>query len=191
MESSSTSHQRPVAVLLAAGSGSRFHGDTHKLLANLRGRPLYEWALEHALAADHEVWLVTGSADLPVPEGVLRLPNPRWSLGQATSLRCAVIAASRRRLPAITVGLADQPFVSPHAWTAVSAASAPIAVATYAGRRAHPVRLGSAVWPLLTEVGDEGARSLMRERPDLVQEVPCGGSGEDIDTLEDLIRWNS
>ena len=179
-------------VVLAAGGGARFAGSSHKLQATLRGRPVYQWALEHALASGlGDVLVVTGAAALELPAGTIEVANPNWSEGQITSLRAGIAAAAGRGASAVVVGLADQPFIEPAAWRSVGSADAPIAVATYAGRRANPVRLDHTVWDLLPDSGDEGARSLMRLRPDLVREVACDGSPADIDTLEDLERWSS
>ncbi len=65
-------------------------------------------------------------------------------------------------------------------------------VATYAGRPGHPILLCRRTWPLLNRyaVGDRGARDLLRDRPDLVVEVPCDdvGSPVDVDTPADLPR---
>ena len=179
-------------VLLAAGSGSRFAGAEHKLLISVRGRPLYQWALGHALAAGFdELIVVTGAAVLDLPPSVTVAPNDRWAEGQAGSVHVGLAAAEVAGHEAVVIGLADQPGIPTEAWRRVAAAHAPIAVAVYEGRRANPVRLHREVWPLVPEDGDEGARTLMRLRPELVTEVPCPGDPADIDTVEDLTTWNS
>jgi molybdenum cofactor cytidylyltransferase len=177
------------AVVLAAGGGTRFTGGGHKLLEPLRGRPLVAWALEAASVLD-DLLVVVGAVEVPVPDGAVVVPNPRWAEGIATSLRAGVDEAARRGHAAVVVGLGDQPMVPADAWRAVAASTSPVAVATYAGRRGNPVRLAAEVWPLLPAAGDEGARVLMRERPDLVVEVACPGDPADVDTREDLARWS-
>ena len=181
------------AVVLAAGGGSRFEGSEHKLLSTFRGRPLVWWALAAATAANFdEVAVVVGAVDLgaAVPEGVQVVENPDWATGQASSLQKAVAWASERQYEAMVVGLGDQPLVPSSAWAAVAASASPVAVATFDGQRRPPVRLDRSVWPLLPTGGDEGARVLMKERPDLVDEVVCLGQPADIDNEEDLIEWN-
>jgi len=197
-----------LAVVLAAGGGSRFEGPGHKLLAPLHGEAIAHTAIRHALEARiGAVVVVTGAADLTSviaqagrelgddpaqpPARLHRIHNERWADGQATSLQLAVAEARRLGVTSIVVGLADQPFVEPAAWRRVAASAAPIALATYAGARRNPVRLHRSVWPLLPTTGDEGARTVARLHPELVEEVPSPGSPADIDTLEDLASWQN
>ena len=185
-----------LAVVLAAGGGSRFAGAGHKLLAERDGRTVVEHAVDAAREALGEVLVVTGAA--PLPQAVTAMPgvrlvhNAAWAEGQATSLATAIaFAEDDDAIDAIVVGLGDQPDITPEAWRRVAASTAPIAIATYDGRRRNPVRLHRSIWQLLPATGDEGARALTRLRADLVEEVPCSGSPGDIDTLEDVLRWQS
>jgi len=178
------------ALVLAAGGGTRFTGGEHKLTVPFRGRPLYQHALQSAIDAGlDEVIVVVGAIELDVPAGVTVVRNENWRAGQATSLAAGLAAAEVH--DAVVVGLADQPAVPADAWRLVAGATQrPVAVATYDGRRANPVRLAREIWPLLPRDGDEGARVLIRRRPELVIEVPCPGHPGDIDTQEDLATWN-
>jgi CTP:molybdopterin cytidylyltransferase MocA len=182
-----------VAVVLAAGGGARFAGATHKLDAELDGRPLLRHAVDAAIEAGiGPIIVVTaGHVRTPLPTSVTVVLNDSWQDGQMSSLRLGIATAQRMGARSVVVGLGDQPFVRPDAWRAVASATSPIAVATYDGRRGHPVGLQETVWDLLPNDGDEGARSLMRLRPELVIEVPCQGSATDVDTLEDLRRWQN
>jgi len=183
----------PLAVVLAAGAGTRFDGAQHKLLAPFRGRPLLTWAVEAALDAGLPTVVVAGSVDVTDALADLHaavIQNPRWNEGQATSLRAAVGVALAEDHDAIVVGLGDQPFLAPSGWTAVATSPAAIAVATYGGRRGQPVRLAAAVWGDLPTSGDAGARHLLDGTRHPVAEVACLGDPADIDTQEDLRRWS-
>src|SRR5262245_32640602 len=187
------------AIVLAAGGGSRFResgGDVHKLLAPYLGRTVVEWAIEAAASAQLDAtYVVRGATDLPLPplvaDRVSFVRNDRWQEGIATSLQAGVTRARRDGHSAVVVGLGDQPLVLADAWRLIArATTAPLAVATYQGTRGNPVRLSSMVWPLLPHSGDEGAKVVMRRRPDLVVEVPCPGGSADIDTVDDLREWS-
>ena len=180
------------AVVLAAGAGSRFHGRTHKLLAQVGGRPVVAHAVGAAVASGLPTFVVTGAVDLKgmVDPAAVLVENPRWADGQATSLQAGINAADRAGYDAVVVGLGDQPLVGPSAWKSLAECPAQMAVATYNGRLGNPVRLGSEVWPHLPSIGDQGARSLIWERADLVVRVPCAGDPADVDTVEDLERWS-
>jgi CTP:molybdopterin cytidylyltransferase MocA len=181
------------AVVLAAGGGTRFAGPTHKLLADFRGKPVVQWALEHVAEARlGDLVVVTGAVDLRhvVPAGAVVLDNPRWHEGQATSLQAAVRHAERAGYDAIVIGLGDQPLVPPETWQAIAGSDGPLVSAVMEGHRSPPVRIGKELWSLLPAEGDEGARALIRRRPDLLREIACPGHGLDIDTLEDLPSWS-
>lgn len=184
-----------VAIVLAAGAGSRFAGPGHKLLAEVDGVPIARRSIDTARRAGiGPVVVVTGAVDPfdgAPPDGVVVAHHAGWAAGQATSLQAGLGAARELGADAVVVGLADQPFVTEDAWRAVAASHAPIAVATYDGRRRNPVRLAAEVWPLLPTAGDEGARRVFGMRPDWVEEVPCQGSPADIDTWEDLASWQN
>ncbi len=181
------------AAVLAAGAGSRFAGDDHKLRAEFRGRPVLAWVLDAVDGAGfNEVFVVSGAAridDLVAAHHTV-VHNEVWAEGQATSMGVAVDAAAAAGHDAVVIGLGDQPLVPTSAWRSVGAAAGEIVTATFAGKRRPPVKLSSRVWPDLVRSGDTGARELMARRADLVRDLPCQGNPVDIDTLEDLRQWS-
>ncbi|HVN51898.1 MAG TPA: NTP transferase domain-containing protein, partial [Acidimicrobiales bacterium] len=111
-----------MAVVLAAGEGSRFaaSGDAgHKLLAELRGRPVVVWAVEAAVDAGLATTIVVEGAvalgdvlrEAGLIDRVTVVPNERWSEGQAGSLARGLAAADAAGAGAAVVGLGDQPLV--------------------------------------------------------------------------------
>ncbi|HEX6656475.1 MAG TPA: NTP transferase domain-containing protein, partial [Ilumatobacter sp.] len=140
-----------LAVVLAAGGGSRFAGPGHKLLAEREGRSVVEHAVAAAGEALGKVLVVTGAVQLPsavtAMPSVRMVHNPRWADGQATSLATAIeLAEVDDAIDAVVVGLGDQPDITPESWRRVAASTAPIAIATYDGRRRNPVRLHRSIW---------------------------------------------
>ena len=183
-------------VVLAAGAGSRM--GTPKAVVELAGCTLLERAVRTlSCGGCAEVLAV-------VPDALPRRPragdarlvtNPGWRSGMGSSLRAGLGAAAATGAQAAVVLLVDTPLVGPGAVLRLSRAwrgGAAVAVATYGGRRGHPVLLGRAHWAEAAELarGDVGARAFLVARPELVLEVPCDGTGDpvDVDTPEELAR---
>lgn len=183
-------------VILAAGRGSRFGADGPKTLARLGARPLVAHAVEAATASGLRPLVVVVGCQAPDvaaaagPE-VEVIENPDWEEGMSTSLRAGLATVlADRSVTAVAVALADQPRIGAEAYRRLVAAhrsGAELAVATYGGKRGHPVLIGRTHFTeAMLMTGDEGARTLLAAHP--VVEVPCDGTGEttDVDTPADL-----
>ena len=181
------------AVVLAAGGGTRWDGEGHKLLADLDGRPLAAHAIDAAEAAGlDELVVVTGAADLSgvLPAAATIVHNPDWDAGQAASLQLAVSHCRATGHEAMVVGLADTPGVPAAAWRAVAGMPGDLVCATFGGRQRPPVKVAARLWDELPVTGDEGARPLLRWRASETVEVACDGEPTDIDTVDDLRARN-
>lgn len=183
------------AVLLAAGSGSRFNGSNHKLLTEISERSVFAWSLDHLISANfRNIIIVTGAVDLSsiisrtkaLPNNLQTINNPDWQSGMASSLQCGLGEAQNLGADAVVIGLADQPAIVASSWQRVANSKSPLAVATYDGVRGNPVRVQAELWPMLPTTGDQGARSLFKSHHDLLEEIPCEGSALDLDTTQDL-----
>ena len=188
--------ERVGVVLLAAGRGSRFGDEAPKTLARLGRRPLVTHAVAAAtMSGLRPVVVVVGcqAADVAAAAGALAevVENPDWESGMSTSLRAGLATLiADPTVTAVAVALADQPRIGADAYRRLAAAhreGAQLAVATYGGRRGHPVLIGRAHFDdAMHMTGDEGARSLLAAHD--VVEVPCDGTGDatDVDTPADL-----
>ena len=189
------SNSTATAVLLAAGSGSRFLGRQHKLLTQILGRSIFAWSVDHLVEAQfRNIIIVTGAVDLSSQisdaqfsgANLIVVHNGNWQSGMASSLQCGLAEAQRLGASAVVIGLADQPAIVGSSWQRVANSTAPLAVATYNGVRGNPVRVHAELWPLLPTAGDEGARSLFKSHKDLLEEITCDGSSQDLDTNNDI-----
>lgn len=191
-----------MCALLAAGAGKRFQGAAHKLLTDIqtaRGPEAVVLSSARAMVASGagRCLVVAGAVDLtsalaPLGAAVHIEDNPGWESGMRSSVLAAIRIARAWGCDQVVIGLGDQPFVEPSTWSALAAATSPLAVATYRGRRGNPVKLAASTWDeLIAENGDPdtGARSLISRHPEWVAEIPSTGDDRDIDTLEDLPPW--
>lgn len=186
------------AIILAAGEGSRFDGEKHKLLSTFRGKPLILWSVEAAMGARFDdIYVVMGAVDLSdglskiLTQDITLIQNDSWESGQGCSLNVGIECARRDGYRSVVIGLGDAPLVPSLAWEDVAYKRGDVVTATYEvdgrkGFRSPPVKLEDHTWESLALSGDEGARLLMKKRPELVVEVACEGNPADIDTLQDL-----
>ena len=186
---------RVAALVLAAGSGSRFGGG--KLLATLGGKPLLQHVLDRvADAGVGEVVVVLGRDAVALEAAMTwrdatRVVNPDPERGLASSLRVGV-AALDPGIDAVLVLLGDQPLVATSAIRALIDApdepARPVVVPAYGEDRGrNPVLLRRQGLALVDEVsGDRGLGPVIAAHPELVREVPVVSDNPDVDTPEDL-----
>ena len=193
-----TSSPPIAAVVLAAGSGSRFGGG--KLLAPLEGRPILQHVLDRLEAAGLDNVIVVVGDDARELEARIdwgsahRVVTPTPEHGLSSSLKVGIAAVPDDADGAL-IALGDQPLLPTRAIRALIDADArddrPIVVPVYAdGAGRNPVLLRRSAFELVGQTsGDRGLGPLLAAHPDLVQEIPIRveGGNPDVDTREDLV----
>ena len=188
-----------VAIVLGAGEGRRFVGPGHKLDAEIDGRSLLRRALDAAVASRDRSRCCSSSATTPTARSARGFPMAwsRWSThawrdGSATSLQAGLARAAELGADRAVIALGDQPFITAEAWQRGGRRRRRHRRGDVRRRRAAtPCSCVRSSGPCCRRQGDEGAKAVMRLRPDLVREIPCRGSADDIDTVEDLRRWQN
>lgn len=183
-------------LVLAAGAGRRF--GSPKALAVLPDGTAFVRRAATALregGCDPVVVVLGAQADLAreLVDAAEVVVNDGWAAGMGSSLGVG-LAALPPTADAAMVLLVDTPGIGAEAVARLASYAAPgaVAVATYDGRRGHPVLLGCDHWSEVSRlaVGDTGARPFLLAHRDLVVQVPCEdiASPEDIDRPGDLTR---
>ena len=182
------------AVVLAAGRAERFGAD--KRLAQLRGRPLIEWALEALDGFDFAQKICVVREDDPIDDVVRRydvapVVNVHAAEGMGTSLACGIAALGE--VDGAFIVLADMPDIPPGLYAAMAACfagdEADIVVPCHDGRAGHPVLFGAACFTALKALtGDRGGRGLIDPARYRVIWLDSAHTGvlRDIDQPEDL-----
>ncbi|HET6878139.1 MAG TPA: NTP transferase domain-containing protein [Jatrophihabitans sp.] len=183
---------RVAGAVLAAGAGSRMGRPKAEL--RVAGQRLIDRAVAELRAAGCEPVLAVVRPGVAV-DGATAVVNPAPERGMRSSLALAVAAAEGAGADALAVLLVDAPGIGAAAVRPVVAAWRPdrIAVASFGGRRGHPTVMSPQLWRAALELAgpDEGARELLRRRPDLVGEVAVSGDPSDLDTPDDLAQWQA
>ncbi|MEM1022962.1 MAG: nucleotidyltransferase family protein [Myxococcota bacterium] len=190
------------SVLLAAGRSSRM-GRENKLLSPVEGEPMVRRLSERILAAGvRELVVVLGfeseivGAALPTSARSVRNPDFEEGMGRSLAVGVAALATDAE---GILIALADLPWLRAASVRRLLEAFearpswASIAGLRHGERRGHPVIFEAAHRPYLEACrGDEGARSLVRERASEVLWVESEDDGvwRDIDRPQDW-SWDS
>ena len=188
------------AILLAAGESRRM--GSAKALLHYQGQTFIARICNAFLTAgvDELIVVLGARADelrhaLPAHHKLRSVVNPRYSLGQLSSLMVGVGALSSES-EATLVNLVDHPLIEVKTiqalMTSFRAAPLPILIASYQGKRGHPVLFSSQVYgEILAAPLDQGAKVVVRKDPTRVREIPLEDPGilADIDTPEDYARY--
>ena len=188
------------AILLAAGESRRM--GSPKALLHYQGQTFIQRICTAFLTAGvDELIVVLGARAeeigraLPTHPSLRSVVNSRYSQGQFSSLMVGIGALSPESEAAI-VNLVDHPLVSSKTIKAVidsfRAAPLPIVIASYQGKRGHPVLFSSQMYgEILAAPLDQGAKVVVRKDPARVREIPLDDPGilADIDTPAEYRRY--
>jgi molybdenum cofactor cytidylyltransferase len=186
------------AVVLAAGSSTRFAGDVPKQLTVIDGTSMVRRIAQATLASKaSEVIVVTGFQQARVAAEVKGFTahcvyNRRFQQGLSTSVKTGLWAVSDRSSAVLFVPC-DQPLLDTATLDLVVEAyrrgRGSILVPAYRGRRGSPVLFDRKYFAELAAiVGDEGGRQvLVRHAAEVVEvELPDEAPLLDFDTVEEL-----
>jgi molybdenum cofactor cytidylyltransferase len=190
-------------IVIMAGGASRRLGRPKQLLDH-GGLNLLSHTADAALSTGIRPVIVVLGAEAEAirpsveREGVTTVVNPDWREGMASSLRTGLqhLIDAYPQVESAILMVCDQPYVSAGIIQELlhlgEQTGLPVAACTYAGRMGTPALFHQSLFrELLRLEGDTGARKWLSEHPESVATLPFGRGELDIDTPEDLDRWNT
>ena len=187
-------------IILAAGGSSRL-GQPKQLLEKA-GQPLVRHMAQLAVdLATGPVVVVVGAKAQAVSDALHGLqvrivPNPDWEMGMASSLKIGVEMLEKTLPDALLVLLTDQPHVSraliEQLIETAGSTHKGIVASEYGDTHGVPVLFRPQFFDALkTLTGDTGARKIVQHHPDDVASVPFEQGAIDLDTPDDVARWQA
>ena len=180
-------------AILAAGSSSRL--GRAKQLVELGGETLISRSIESAKGADPIATIVVLGAGCSqiarrIRQDVMLVENHDWQEGIASSIRCAVEAASALPLEALIITTCDQPYVTGDLLQKIKElferTGRSIVSAFYNGSPGIPALFARDKFgDLLTLRGDRGAKKIITQSDALYVDAPQAAI--DLDTEEDIV----
>jgi molybdenum cofactor cytidylyltransferase len=188
--------QKIGAVILAAGSSSRM-GQPKQLLS-LRGKTLVRACIDAVSEGGcSPVVVVTGSDSEKVHLELanvnpVEVRNTKWQRGIGSSIRSGVQALIDHapNVEAILLLVCDQPAVNGHFIERLIAARnttmKDIVASGYADTVGVPALFDRSLFKDLLSLGDKaGAKSIILQKPERVEQLPFPDGAIDVDTWED------
>ena len=182
-------------VLLAAGVGKRFGGN--KLTAQVRGKPMYLWAMENIeeMKTELPIVVVTGTPEIvsaAEAKGMIAIFNGQPELGISLSIRLGIEAVIQedRKVDGILFMVCDQPWLEKTTLVRLmSEFDGGILALSFGERRGNPVIFSRDYLKELSELsGDIGGRQVMARHRENVRFLEVNDERElqDIDKREQM-----
>lgn len=167
-------------IILAAGMSRRM--GTPKALLDFDGLTALELVIETCTLSGAGAPIVVLGHDAAtirrtIPAEVRVVVNLDYERGQTSSLKAGLTALAPD-VDGILLFPVDCPLVGPETIHLLSAASRPIAVPIYGGRRGHPARFSASILDEFRALEDSRpAHEVVRREPDRVEEVMVDDPG--------------
>jgi molybdenum cofactor cytidylyltransferase len=185
----SDSEQSVIALVLAAGRGTRFGSDKRQaLLAD--GTPVLQATLDGLAPIFPNIYVVTrdGESLSEQTEGISRITSRRAHQGMGATLSDGVAYLYEHHSAcALAVVLGDMPWITARTYFTLKQAATrdTIVVPCLGGQSGHPVFFGQAFWPDLMQLdGDQGARALLQVHVGKVRRIAVDDPGILLDIDE-------